>query len=160
MKRKIIFLDFDGVLNSKDNEDAICCAWKDGDGKSKDAYGYLFDQRCVNWLNHIHHVTGCCYVISSSWRSAGLADLINMFIQRNINGSIIGITPSNEFNHLRGMDIEEWIAENGMEGDVYCIIDDHNDFLEHQAQWHVMPDTKYGLTKYHSQTAIGILNRL
>lgn len=153
--RRILFLDFDGVLNSKDNEDAICSVWADGIGKSKDGYGYLFDQRCVHWLNHIHHVTSCQYVISSTWRWQGIENIRDMFTLRGINGDIIGVTPLDEFSELRGFDVQGWIKDNGREGDQYCILDDQCDFLPNQIDnILVRTDPKYGLTRYSAYSVI------
>lgn len=71
--RKIIFLDIDGVLNTK--------YWYNQMSRStpKDKYGYAFDPNAVANLKRIIDETGADIVISSSWKSLGLTELENMW---------------------------------------------------------------------------------
>ncbi|WP_205961074.1 HAD domain-containing protein, partial [Paramuribaculum intestinale] len=66
MNRPVIFLDFDGVLNTEQ-----CQARLAVEGMpNKDAWGPLFDQRAVENLRRIIDATDAAIVISSSWRYA------------------------------------------------------------------------------------------
>ena len=56
--KKVIFLDFDGVLNPK---------WWNR-GKPSDKYGVLFEAKSVACLRKIINETGADIVISSSWK--------------------------------------------------------------------------------------------
>ena len=64
MEQPVIFLDFDGVLNTEQYQ-----AWLAIEGKpKKDAWGPLFDPRAVANLQKIVEATDARIVISSSWR--------------------------------------------------------------------------------------------
>ena len=73
---KVIFLDIDGVLNTK--------YWHAQ--KEKDQYGYTFDATAVANLAKIIEKTGADIVISSSWKCMGLAELRNMWVDRQLPG--------------------------------------------------------------------------
>ncbi|WP_373776511.1 HAD domain-containing protein, partial [Porphyromonas loveana] len=67
--QKVIFLDFDGVLNSGDNSRAISQLLSDESEMQRISIaGFEFDERCVRWLTYIINSTGAKIVISSSWR--------------------------------------------------------------------------------------------
>ena len=85
---KIIFLDIDGVLNTK--------YWYSQMDRNtpKDQYGYMFDPISVGNLAKIVRETGADIVISSSWKSLGLSTLLDMWSDRNLPGRVIDITPN------------------------------------------------------------------
>lgn len=62
---KVIFLDIDGVLNTK--------WWYTQMNRNtpKDKYGYAFDPKAVANLRRIVEETGADIVISSSWKCMG-----------------------------------------------------------------------------------------
>lgn len=65
---KILFLDIDGVLNTK--------YWYSQMDRNapKDQYGYGFDPTSVANLAQIIEKTGAEIVISSSWKELGLSE--------------------------------------------------------------------------------------
>ena len=66
--KKIIFLDFDGVLNTEYNQNLLMYH-----GKSwKDKYGAFFDLETVAELKRIVEETNADFVIESSWKYLGL----------------------------------------------------------------------------------------
>jgi len=173
-KIKVIFLDIDGVLN-------VYC-------ESHDKWGCTFHRHLVDNLRYIIEKTGAKIVISSTWRSGftmfdgsyidGLTGLKQMWIDRNLPGEIIDITPNAqdvikntdiEFYDLvdRGHEIKLWLDKNPV--DNYCIIDDDNDFLTEQKSNFVRTannidhpdcvDIGLGLTKICADKIINILNR-
>ena len=85
--RKVVFLDIDGVLNTK--------WWYTQMDRNipKDKYGYAFDPNAVSNLNKIVDETGAGIVISSSWKSFGISELEDMWQDRGLPGKLIGITP-------------------------------------------------------------------
>jgi hypothetical protein len=172
---KVIFLDIDGVLN-------VYC-------ESRDKWGCTFHKHLVDNLRYIIKKTGAKIVISSTWRSGfvmddgsyvdGLTGLKQMWIDRNLPGDIIDITPNSqdvvesgytEFYDLvdRGHEIKLWLDKNPVEN--YCIIDDDNDFLTEQRGNFVRTannsnhpdciDIGYGLTKICAERVVEILNRV
>lgn len=65
--KKIIFLDFDGVLNTEHNQNMLLYkgkAWKD-------KHGAFFDLKAVAELNRIVEETKADIVIESSWKYLG-----------------------------------------------------------------------------------------
>ncbi len=71
--RKIIFLDIDGVLNTRDWH---CRMTKD---TTHDEFGFAFDPITVSNLANIIDETGAVIVISSSWKFYGVAKLRKMW---------------------------------------------------------------------------------
>lgn len=185
---KVIFLDFDGVLNSeiwyrrRFNEmdmDSIV---------SKYPY-YEFDPLAMKQLNRIIEETSAKVVISSTWRIGRtveeLQQLLNMV---GFEGEIIDTTPhffargsDNDGNKIsytvpRGCEIDWWLSETGkfkrinwsierhkeyMEKAIvknYVILDDDSDMLYTQKEHFVHTAMYYGLTEKKATEAIKILN--
>ena len=162
--RKVIFLDFDGVLNTKywDRNATI------------DRYGYAFDPNAVANLKKILDETGADIVISSSWKSMGLTNLRKMWEDRKLPGHVIDVTPNSmgdefllhadldngDLLSIRGQEIKEWLMlhENGISH--YAILDDMNDVLHEQQPHFVWIDPEVGITEGNAAQAIMILNHL
>jgi len=160
---KVVFLDIDGVLN-------VYC-------ESRDKWGCTFHQHLVDNLRYIIEKTDAKIVISSTWRYDGLEVMRQMWLDRNLPGEVIDITPDApevvknglaEFYDLvdRGHEIKLWLDNNTV--DKYCIIDDDNDFLKEQRNNFIRTsnntdhpdcvDIGYGLTKICADKVINILN--
>ena len=164
--RKIIFLDIDGVLNTKEWHSRMT---KDA---PKDEYGYAFDPVTVKNLAHIIDKTGADIVISSSWKSYGVAKLRKMWEIRNLPGTILDITPNTisdemllnanldemELGVCRGNEIKEWLSRHKGEVANYVIIDDFDDLLPEQENHTVLTDSLIGITGSDAEKAIMILN--
>ena len=154
---KVIFLDFDGVLNPLGNEDVRCKLWNlDNSIKSKDNYGYLFDETCVRWLHYILLKTDAYIVVSSSWRWIGLESLREMWQDRDYPNSIFAITRPSTFDK-RSEDIDIYIKNNNI--DRYCIIDDIDMFENHHKNKLVITESGVGLERRSASKAIDILNQ-
>lgn len=166
-ERKIIFLDIDGVLNTK--------WWYSQMDRNihKDKYGYAFDPKSVENLKRIVEETGADIVISSSWKCMGLTQMEDMWNERNLPGRIIGITPNSvsdelllhadidsmELFHIRGEEIKEWLSKHGKRVSNYAIIDDMDNMLPEQQSHFVQTNPEIGITKEDSEKAIEILNK-
>ena len=162
---KVIFLDIDGVLNTK--------WWYTQMDRNtpKDKYGYAFDPRSVANLKKILDETGADIVISSSWKSLGLSELEEMWQERGLPGKLIGITPNSvsdemllnadldhmELFSIRGMEIKEWLSKNGKRISHYAIIDDMDNMLPEQQSHFVKTDPEIGITKENANQVIAIL---
>lgn len=93
--KKIIFLDFDGVLNTEHNQNMLLYkgkAWKD-------KHGAFFDLKAVAELNRIVEETKADIVIESSWKYLGLEAMRQMWRDRNMPGNVIDVTPSSASNN-------------------------------------------------------------
>jgi hypothetical protein len=155
---KIIFLDFDGVLNSE-----IFAAENKIDKDSGQEIGTYphnqFDNRCIKLLNNITSATGAKIVISSSWRkNRTLEELQLLCKQIGIKAEVIGKTPYLSYsNHKktvpRGCEILAWLQMNeGLLGceihkyRKYVIIDDESDMLFWQRENFFKTDAYCGLS--------------
>ena len=160
---KVIFLDFDGVLNVIP--------------QGHDDFGGIFHPQFVDNLKRILDETGAKLIISSSWRHGGLERMKRMWEFRGYPGDIIAITPDlwrnvvgEDFHERmeRGHEIQS-ILDRMPEITNYVIIDDDDDMLPSQRSHFVMTsnninhpdciDIGYGLTNECANKAIRILNR-
>lgn len=149
---KVIFLDFDGVLNIIP--------------KSYDQFGGTFHDEFVENLKSIIDQTGAKIVVSSTWRLSGISFLRDMWKFRNYPREIIGTTPDTNFT--RGHEIQMWLDRNP-DVENYVILDDDNDMLDSQIPNFVKTsenfdhmdcvDIGYGLTKICTDKAIKILKK-
>ena len=162
--RKIIFLDFDGVLNTSrwDRYATI------------DRYGYVFDPDVVANLAEIIRETGAEIVVSSSWKSMGLAMLQDMWKDRKLPGKIIDVTPNTmgdefllhaDFDNMdllsiRGQEIKEWLMLHGRDVSHFTILDDMKDVLKEQEPYFVWIDPEEGITQDNALQAIMTLNNV
>ena len=167
---KIIFLDFDGVINSSPH-------WIHPDDRDCQPTSYNWDlydihKVHVEILNTIIAATGAKIVISSSWRRAHPLDtLFNMLVTQGLKGEVVGMTPvlSNSLiptengpvkadHHLdRGDEVKSWIDAHDV--DNFVVLDDI-DFLGfgHFPDNTIIIDNYTGLTPEHAKRAIAILN--
>lgn len=165
--RKVVFLDIDGVLNTK--------WWYTQMDRNtpKDKYGYAFDPNAVANLKKIIDETGADIVISSSWKSFGISELEDMWQDRGLPGKLIGITPNTvsdemllnadldnmELFSIRGTEIKEWLTKHGKHVSHYAIIDDMDNMLTEQRLHFVKTDPEIGITVEDAEKAIMILNQ-
>ena len=165
--RKVVFLDIDGVLNTK--------WWYTQMDRNtpKDKYGYAFDPNAVSNLKKIIDETGADIVISSSWKSFGISELEDMWQDRGLPGKLIGITPNTvsdemllnadldhmELFSIRGAEIKEWLTKHGKHVSHYAIIDDMDNMLTEQRLHFVKTDPEIGITVEDAEKAIMILNQ-
>ena len=182
---KIIFLDIDGVLNCENAYIAGDCKyqefiWEDG---RKDYYK-KFCPKSKKLLNKLINETDSKIVISSTWRHSGLEFMRKVWELEEMEGEIIGITPSlrnDIFNIPRGSEIKyylehslkfshiNWdkdmqsdiIKESGVEN--YIIIDDDSDMLYQQKDHfvHVLPSprNKDGFNQEYYEEALDKLKK-
>jgi hypothetical protein len=134
---KVIFLDFDGVLNSKQNF-LMTAKVKIKGASSPDAADYLAMKRDTNANNMfvlkyiLEQVPDLRIVISSAWRLHYRLDQIaDLFQYYKIDDSrMIGKTPK-KFSSERMHEIHMWLddqKEKGIEVD-WVALDDHPIFM-------------------------------
>lgn len=163
---KVLFLDFDGVLNPFLYSNFLTKIWslnKDRGVKSRDAFGDYFAPWCVEELQHIVNFTGCDIVISSSWRVH--TDVHRMWEQRRLPGKLLGITPVGlgipvgafSAETTRGLEVEAWCMLNGIP-EKFAILDDIDEFT---GVWggnnYVKTNAKFGLTRTETEQVINLL---
>lgn len=165
--RKVVFLDIDGVLNTK--------WWYTQMDRNtpRDKYGYAFDPKAVANLRKVVDETGAGIVISSSWKCMGLSQMEDMWDERNLPGKVVGITPNSvsdellvdtdidsmELFHIRGEEIKEWLTKHGKHVSHYVIIDDMDNMLPEQQSHFVQTNPEVGITEDDANKAIVILNK-
>lgn len=157
MKNKIIFLDFDGVINS--------------------VRSVVADQKCVNALNAKHAIlagntivsgfdpvavkliqqimrkTDAYIVVSSAWRRAITLNDIRQIFHTEFgwpggeDERIIGVTGRRDDGH-RGTEIQEWIDDHtvGIRNFQYIIVDDSYDFHDYQHKRFIQTDPYNGFS--------------
>lgn len=174
---KVIFLDIDGVMNSKTwytKMRAKNWEWYHMAGKY---LAYSINPRAVVLLNSIVEQTGAKIVLSSSWRlGPPLCSLQEDFKKLNID--IFDKTPcwgeygvtdwkkeidENGISKIkiipRGEIIDKYLSEHP-EVENYVILDDIDEFTKEQYSHFVQIKMEHGLTKRHVTKAIKILNEV
>lgn len=169
---RIIFLDFDGVLNTESYQAQLRQegrTWQDADGP-------LFDPAAVGNLKRIlDAVPGVRIVIESSWKVEGLGQLRRMWERRGLPGRIHDVTPdvmSEELLTLdlsdpnimskledlgKGREISEWLEQH-TDGDCrYAILDDVAEFSGELAAHHVLVRPDVGITAADADMVIRLL---
>ena len=168
---KIIFLDFDGVLNTEYHQRQL-----QFEGKIwQDKHGASFDPEAVKQLQAIVDKTHADIVIESSWKYLGLEAMQEMWQDRQLPGRVIDITPSVISDslllsadleqtspsalHCKGAEIASWLYDNNIQDTPYAIIDDEYVILESQLPHLVLTNPYDGLTEELAMKAINILNQ-
>lgn len=118
----IIFLDFDGVLNSLRSTLAFRNARK-------------FDEVAVGLIERLTVECDAGVVVSSAWRIGSTLDGLRRALFKNggedLAERVIGKTP--QFGANRGAEIAEWLATNpSLHSGNYVIVDDDSDMLDGQ----------------------------
>lgn len=169
---KVIFLDIDGVLNVEVYLTALFDISKKYNLKFNDIihdqHGDLFCPLATRMLGWIIEDSGAKIVISSTWRFNGLEAMKQMWVDRDLPGEVIDITPS--YFHIfgdsdlsfydkkeRGHEIQNYL-DNHPEITSYVILDDDNDMLDSQQNNFIETHEMYGITREDAVKAIRILN--
>jgi len=111
---KVIFLDIDGVLNTRKTVER----WGGGIG---------IDEILAQRFSRLQHATGTGVVLSSTWR---LSRNWKANMRRNGVIGIIDRTPDLR-DQSRGEEIQAWLDAHPRV-QVYAILDDARDMLPHQ----------------------------
>ena len=167
---KIIFIDFDGVLNTEYYQDLLQYL-----GKSwQDEYGALFDPNAVKQLKRIIDATNADIVVESSWKYLGSDAMKELWEVRNLPGRIIDITPStisdeyllssnlenihSSMLHCKGIEIASWLSRYKKQDIRYVIIDDEYVILDSQLPHFILINPYEGITEEQANQVISMLN--
>ena len=150
---KIIFLDFDGVLNTEHYQGLLQYQGKPW----QDEYGAFFDPKAVKQLKRIIDATDADIVIESSWKYLGLDAMKELWEVRNLPGTIIDITPS-LLGKNKGVEIASWLSKYAKQDIRYVIIDDEYVILDSQLPNFILTNPYEGITEEQANRAISMLN--
>lgn len=150
---RIIFLDFDGVLNSA-RWLATQQGWKRNVLKR-------FDPDAVARLNHITHTTDANIVVSSSWRYRyALPRLRSLLESVGVHGHVSDIIPAPGFERV---DFERWEAiRDWLDGEStpfpqhFIILEDEEPMADLEPRC-VRTTYQHGLLDLHVERAITLL---
>jgi hypothetical protein len=159
---KIVFLDFDGVLNhigSKIVDKMFLPEFAHGwrfiwiEKKQTEIFAKLFEYEGLEDAK---------IVVSSTWRESWNLDQLRQILDWAVPGlgaRIIGTTSTNRYpgNYQRGEQIAEWVYDKVKQGDSYVIIDDIDEFLKGQHPRFVHTDYEVGITDLDVARAAAIL---
>lgn len=167
---KLLFLDFDGVINSAKYYAATALARKalayDYSYQNVEDVGHNLDKVAVERLNVILRESGAKIVISSSWREAyPLSFLRNLLEHVGCVGDVIGRTPSFVTDNqgfvargdwVRGHEIQAWMDKLQEPIDAFVILDDYDE-MAHLKPKLVLTTWEDGLLDEHVPLALAHL---
>lgn len=156
---KIVFLDFDGVLNfDSDHPDAL-------------AFRCWLEPRLVARLNLIPLLLPeVRFVLSTSWRTYGYSYVVEEHLMpAGFAGTMhkdwatptgkekILVKHSRGYGHIRGDEVHTWLVRHAFAPahDRYVILDDMRDF--HRDQPLIRTNPKMGITKKDVERALALL---
>lgn len=148
---KVLFLDIDGVLNSK--------TWMLEQPRGMD-FTRAVNPDAVARLTSIVKRTQCKIVVSSTWRILfSLADLRKILIAAGFPAPcpIVDATPHS--NRRRGREIQSWLDTSGKRVETFCIVDDDAD-VEHLLPWLVQTTWDFGLLDEHVEKIVTMLGEV
>lgn len=160
---KLLFLDFDGVLNSVETFRERTAARERGEPIPEFSD---IDRGLVARLNQLLEQTGAKVVISSSWRCfARVQDPLNptrwlqrLLDSRGFKGEVIGSTPELPYPKTRGDEIQSWLTRDGGAVRSFVILDDEDD-MAHLKDRLVQTSFETGLQDHHVSMAVTVLRR-
>jgi hypothetical protein len=170
---KIIFLDIDGTLNSRQYILQQGDLWDHPSNKYTPDGKFMqseMDPLAVARLNRITDATGAKIVVISTWRLSYLDDdqgiyrLQDCLLSFGITGEIIGMTPEHVVPHgsilvangHRGTEVQTWLQEHP-EVNSFIILDDETvmGYSDHQLK----TEFETGLLDTHVEQVIALLGR-
>jgi len=140
---RIVFLDFDGVLNSEQSTQKL-------------GTRYRFARSSVAALNTVLQQSGALVVITSTWRGHWTLRENAEFLERDgmLPGRVVGKTPTLE--RERGLEIESWLRSVPYSVTSFVILDDRDDMAMHRQRL-VQVSPAVGLSQSQALRAIELL---
>ncbi len=140
---QILFLDFDGVLNSERSTQEL-------------GTRYRFARSSVAALNTVLQQSGALVVITSTWREHWTLRENAEFLERDgmLPGRVVGKTPTLE--RERGLEIESWLRSVPYSVTSFVILDDRDDMAMHRQRL-IQVSPEVGLSHSQALRAIELL---
>lgn len=153
MNKTVIFLDFDGVLNTEQYRAELLLGGK----SDRDHWGPLFDPRSIHNFRVIVEETGASIIVTSTWRYIhGFQGLKDMWKERSLPGKLMGILPCDSMMPTRGEEIADYLK---VHKDWTCVIlDDDDEYNSAQSSMFVKINPDVGISESDARKAIEILN--
>jgi len=157
---RIVFLDFDGVLNCHAYLSERSNHRKNIENLSRfDArwWGEMIDPKAVEHLNSIVEQTGAYVVVCSSWRHGHSYERLRRVLQvRGFRGEVLGVTPTLDGSQ-RGAECVAWIHAWPRTVESFVALDDESDYepiMDRLVKtgWHLG-----GLLEEHVAPAVALL---
>lgn len=166
---KLIFLDFDGVMNSERyfNNSVFLTETKgmDWDEIMLIAHHTHLDRDAIQLINQLVDRSGASVVVSSTWRQHYSIDELNQMLKdRGATFTIIAATPVHRSHYIgwgmsnviRGKEIQEYLDET-VQPVQFVILDDINN-MAHLSDHLVLTDEDVGITQEDIEKALKILS--
>ena len=140
---RIVFLDFDGVLNSEQSTQQL-------------GTRYRFARSSVETLNGVLRQSEARIVITSSWRENWSLRENAEFLERDgvLPSRVVGKTPT--LGQERGLEIEAWLRAVPYTVASFVILDDRDDMAMHRERL-VQVSPQVGVSLAQAQRAIELL---
>jgi len=140
---RIVFLDFDGVLNSDQSTEEL-------------GTRYRFSRSSVSALNSVLQQSDILIVVTSSWREHWSLRENAEFLERDgvVPGRVVGKTPVLE--RERGLEIDAWLQSAPYSITSFVILDDRDDVAMHCPRL-VQVNPAIGLSAEQAQLATELL---
>lgn len=153
---KVVFLDFDGVINSVAFHEAREKQKPNFEPQalSMEWWAEGIDPDAVGRLNGLLERTGAKVVVSSTWRLGTNRGWLQRVLEmRGFKGEVIGVT-ERYTGHDRCFEIRRWLETTRVRG--FAILDD--DWDARIVGHFVKTDSAVGLTDEDVEKAVGILS--
>lgn len=158
---KVVFLDFDGVLNNSTHINKVVdelddLAHRGISTASLTSYAKHLDPQAVLLLNQILDASGAVVVVSSAWRFAhSMGDLQRLLNLRGFTGRVIDTTPALR-GTSRGTEILMWLDGHPDVVESFVILDDDDD-MSGLEEYLVLTSSLTGLTEQDVVLALEVL---
>lgn len=141
---KVLFLDFDGVLNFYPNKN-----------------GNFYKPACINLEMLLNKVPDLKIVVSSSWRIYGLEAVRDILKSNGVDPrrviDVTGDEQSPDARDHRGFQVENWLKKHPKVSQ-FAIVDDQADFLPLHSHL-VQTNPHSGLTQANVEKLMKILDQ-
>lgn len=143
---RIVFLDFDGVLNSDHSVARL-------------GTRYRFWPPSIRALNQILNKTDARVVITSTWREHWTLSENAAALEKDgvLPKRVIGKTSPSATDGERGLEIDAWLKSAPYPVKAFVILDDRDDMAMHKSRL-VKVDPRIGLGMQEAQRAIELLS--